>query len=102
MHGAYHLLLPRQNRVIPNLRSEGAQETDLARRLERHESAWDWPRILEQPRLVYAPRVILSTSMAIHKHRKVPLSPASGVRVRDDTHKEGAYEVLRKGIERAG
>jgi hypothetical protein len=38
----------------------------------------------------------------IHKHRKVPLSPASGERVQDDTHKEGAYEVLRKGIEGAG
>jgi hypothetical protein len=48
MKGAYHLLLRRQNRVIPNLRSEGVQERDLTIRMERHESAWDWPRTLEQ------------------------------------------------------
>jgi len=80
---------PPQNRVIPNLRSEGAQERDLTLRLERHKSAWDWPRTLEQPRLVHAPRVILSTSMVIHKHRKVPLSPAFSERARDDNHGEG-------------
>jgi hypothetical protein len=60
------------------------------------------PRTLEQPRLVHGRRVILSTSMVIHKHRKVPLSPASGERVRDDTQNQGAYEVFRKDLERVG
>jgi hypothetical protein len=69
--------------VIPNPRSEGTQERDLTIRLRRHERNEDRAHC---SKLAGSNRweAVLFTSLIMQKHRKAPLSPACGGRVRDD------------------
>ena len=78
MKGAYHFLGRRPNDAIPNLRSEGAQKRDLTKLVRRHEKSAGSPPAGAQD---------LVSFVMIRSHRKVPLSSAFGVRVRDDTTK---------------
>ena len=64
MKGAYHLLRLQQNRVIPNLRSEGAQERDLMKLVPRNESDQDRNQVPRDPGTVSNPRYFCDDPIA--------------------------------------